>query len=818
MSIVAEYLETLNDAQREAVVNFRSPSLIIAGAGSGKTRVLTCRIAYMLEQGVDPVSIIALTFTNKAAREMRERIEQLLSPQATRRIWMGTFHSLFSRILRTEAELLGYPSSYSIYDASDAKNLVKAVIKELKLSDETYKPGDIAARISLAKNNLITPAAYEANASLIAEDRERRRPQFIDIYKLYAQKCKQNGAMDFDDLLLNTNILFRDHPDVLARYRERFRYILVDEYQDTNVAQYVIIRNLAAGNSGICVVGDDAQSIYSFRGAKIENILRFRNDFPSAQTFKLEQNYRSTQTIVNAANSIIEKNKKRLQKQAFSKGDVGEKIGVVKAYTDKEEAMLIASDIVDTIRDQRIGYDQIAILYRTNAQSRALEEALRGRNVPYKIFGGVSFYQRKEIKDLLAYIRLVINPRDNEAFLRIINTPSRGIGDVTVSRIADAAVRKGLSLWEAVSELTPEEMELKGAASKRLTDFVAVINDLASMRAVSQAHELALEIASRSGIIGMYKIQQTPEAVSALENIEELINSVRAFSEEQAQTEMEEEGATSGTTLEEWLQNVALLTDMDNEKPEDRNRVTLMTVHGAKGLEFDCVYVAGLEENLFPSLMSMGNQDGLEEERRLFYVALTRARRKAVLSFAESRFKWGEMTFCRPSRFLGEIDPQYLDIQFDPDELSPAGKPDSFEKPQNTFQRGAYGYAQNRGAARPDTRPAYESVPSSRPNYDTPKVGLGTRFRSVGRRPVTDTGSNPDTATNRTTTHYATPPSGQQNNTGEIAVGMTVHHDRFGTGRVIGVEEMSGDTKITVDFNGAGRKTLLKRFARLTIV
>lgn len=818
VSIVAAYLETLNDAQREAVVNFRSPSLIIAGAGSGKTRVLTCRIAYMLEQGVDPGSIIALTFTNKAAREMRERIGQLLSPQATRRIWMGTFHSLFSRILRTEAELLGYPSSYSIYDASDAKNLVKAVIKELKLSDETYKPGDIAARISLAKNNLITPAAYEANASLIAEDRERRRPQFVDIYKLYAQKCKQNGAMDFDDLLLNTNILFRDHPDVLVRYRERFRYILVDEYQDTNVAQYVIIRNLAAGNPGICVVGDDAQSIYSFRGAKIENILRFRNDFPSAQTFKLEQNYRSTQTIVNAANSIIEKNKKRLQKQAFSKGDVGEKIGVVKAYTDKEEAMLIASDIVDTIRDQRIGYDQIAILYRTNAQSRALEEALRGRNVPYKIFGGVSFYQRKEIKDLLAYIRLVINPRDDEAFLRIINTPSRGIGDVTVSRIADAAARKRLSLWEAVSELTPEEMELKGAASKRLTDFVAVINDLASMRAVSQAHELALEIASRSGIIGMYKIQQTPEAVSALENIEELINSVRAFSEERAQTEMEEEGAASGTTLEEWLQNVALMTDMDNEKPEDRNRVTLMTVHGAKGLEFDCVYVAGLEENLFPSLMSMGNQDGLEEERRLFYVALTRARRKAVLSFAESRFKWGEMTFCRPSRFLGEIDPRYLDIRFDPDELTTVGKPDSFEKPQNTFQRGAYGYAQNRGAAKPDSRPVYEPSHSSRPNYNTPKVGLGTQFRSVGRRPVTDTGSNPDTATNRTTTNYATPPSGQQNNQGEIVVGMTVHHDRFGTGRVIGVEEMSGDTKITVDFNGVGRKTLLKRFARLTIV
>ena len=669
--VVSEYIQKLNDAQREAVVNFRCPSLIVAGAGSGKTRVLTCRIAYMLEQGVAPDTILALTFTNKAAAEMRERIGQLLSPQATRRIWMGTFHSLFSRILRAEADKLGYPSSYTIYDASDARNLVKQIIREMNLSDETYKPGDIAARISLAKNNLITPGAYEANASLQAEDRERRRPQFVDIYKLYVQKCRQNGAMDFDDLLLNTNILFKDFPDVLARYQAQFRYILVDEYQDTNFAQYVIIRRLAEQHSNVCVVGDDAQSIYSFRGAKIENILRFRNDFPDARIFKLEQNYRSTQTIVDAANSIIEKNTKQIRKRSFSTAEQGEKIKVIKAYTDKEEAILIAGDIASTVREKDLAYSEIAILYRTNAQSRSLEESLRGRNIPYKIYGGVSFYQRKEIKDLLAYVRLVVNPKDDEAFRRVINTPARGIGDVTVNRIAAAAAERNLSLWEAVSTLSSDDMEMKGAAGKKVTAFAGMIGELSGMRATAEAYELGLEIAVRSGIIGTYKMQQTPEAVSALENIEELINSVRAYTDEQKRIAAESgDDAQARVTLDEWLQNVALLTDMDNEKPEERNKVTMMTVHGAKGLEFEYVYVAGLEENLFPSMMSLGNEEGLEEERRLFYVALTRAKRGAVLSFAESRFKWGEMTFCRPSRFLGEIDPKFLDIQFDADDLS----------------------------------------------------------------------------------------------------------------------------------------------------
>ena len=644
--VVSEYIQKLNDAQREAVVNFRCPSLIVAGAGSGKTRVLTCRIAYMLEQGVAPDTILALTFTNKAAAEMRERIGQLLSPQATRRIWMGTFHSLFSRILRAEADKLGYPSSYTIYDASDARNLVKQIIREMNLSDETYKPGDIAARISLAKNNLITPGAYEANASLQAEDRERRRPQFVDVYKLYVQKCRQNGAMDFDDLLLNTNILFKDFPDVLARYQAQFRYILVDEYQDTNFAQYVIIRRLAEQHSNVCVVGDDAQSIYSFRGAKIENILRFRNDFPDARIFKLEQNYRSTQTIVDAANSIIEKNTKQIRKRSFSTAEQGEKIKVIKAYTDKEEAILIAGDIASTVREKDLSYSEIAILYRTNAQSRSLEESLRGRNIPYKIYGGVSFYQRKEIKDLLAYVRLVVNPKDDEAFRRVINTPARGIGDVTVNRIAAAAAERNLSLWEAVSTLSSDDMEMKGAAGKKVTAFAGMIGELSGMRATAEAYELGLEIAVRSGIIGTYKMQQTPEAVSALENIEELINSVRAYTDEQKRIAAESgDDAQARVTLDEWLQNVALLTDMDNEKPEERNKVTMMTVHGAKGLEFEYVYVAGLEENLFPSMMSLGNEEGLEEERRLFYVAMTRCRKKLFFVVDQSR----------PSRFIYEL-------------------------------------------------------------------------------------------------------------------------------------------------------------------
>lgn len=689
---MSDYIQTLNPTQHDAVVNYQGASLIIAGAGSGKTRVLTCRIAYMLSQGVPASSILALTFTNKAAREMRERIDTLVPGGMSRRLWMSTFHSIFARILRAEADKLGYPSSFTIYDASDAKNLVKLAIKELNLSDETYKPNNIAARISKAKNNLVTPQAYEANSSLQAEDRELRIPQFLDIYKLYMRKCRENGAMDFDDLLLNTNILMRDRPDVLAKYQEQFRYILVDEYQDTNFAQYVIIRQLGARHGNVCVVGDDAQSIYSFRGAKIENILRFQQDFPGAKLFKLEQNYRSTQTIVNAANCVIEKNQRQIRKKSFSAAEKGEKIRVLKAYTDKEESSLIASDIYTTVRTRGAQYSDIAILYRTNAQSRALEEALRNRNIPYKIYGGMSFYQRKEVKDLLAYVRLVVNPRDDEALRRIINTPARGIGEVTLNKIAAAAATHNMSMWEAVSTLGVSEIGLSGAAANKVAQFAKMIGELSEMRATTEAYTLGLEIATRSGLIGTYKMQQTPESISALENIEELLNSIRSYVEEQERAVAESTAADEAPTpgmiqIDEWLQNIALLTDMDNEKPEEFNKVTLMTVHSAKGLEFEYVYIAGLEENLFPSLMSLGSPEGLEEERRLFYVALTRAKRAAVLSFAESRFKWGEMTFSRPSRFLGEIDPCYLDVQFDLD-----CDPEEDEDSASTYGRAAGGY------------------------------------------------------------------------------------------------------------------------------
>ncbi|MDD3107681.1 MAG: 3'-5' exonuclease [Alistipes sp.] len=821
---MSDYIQTLNDAQREAVTHYQEPSLIVAGAGSGKTRVLTCRIAYMLEQGVAPYHILALTFTNKAAAEMRERISALLSPHLTRQIWMGTFHSIFARILRAESEHLGYPSSYTIYDAADSRNLIKMLIREMNLNDENYKPNEIVSRISLAKNNLITPSAYEANASLLAEDRERRRPQFAELYKSYALRCHQNGAMDFDDLLLQTNILFRDYPEVLAKYQQQFHYILVDEYQDTNSAQYLIVKRLAERQAKVCVVGDDAQSIYSFRGAKIENILRFKNDFPAAKVFKLEQNYRSTQTIVNAANSIIEKNARQIRKHSFSTGEMGEKIRVIKAYTDKEEALMVANDIAATARATSGAYDAIAILYRTNAQSRALEEALRSRNIPYKIFGGLSFYQRKEIKDLVAYIRLVLNPQDDEAFRRIINTPARGIGDVTVGRIASAAAQQGISLWEAIHTLAPEQMDLRGAAGKKVTEFVATIVQLSALRGTASAHELGLEIALRSGIIGCYKMQQSPEATSALENIEELINSIRAYADEQERISNEAgESLQAPVTLDQWLQNVALLTDMDNDKPEERNKVTLMTVHGAKGLEFDHVYIAGMEENLFPSLMSLGTPEGLEEERRLFYVALTRAKQSAMLSFAESRFKWGEMTFSRPSRFLGEIDGRYLDLQFDEseletdsaEELNDAGPSFAIPRPralrregQGEEERTPKGRMPYQGAA----RTYYPERERSSREGATPKVQVPTpegRFRRMGVRAVAE-----DSAP----LQGAPEPQASQEIAGGLQVGMRVQHEKFGVGEITAIELWNGDQKLSVDFGAAGRKTLLRRIARLRIL
>lgn len=865
---MSDYIKNLNEAQRAAVVHFEKPSLIVAGAGSGKTRVLTCRIAYMLEQGVPPYTILALTFTNKAAAEMRERIAVLVGTAKSRYIWMGTFHSIFARILRTEAASLGYPQSFTIYDTADSRNVIKTIIKELSLNDETYKPAAVQARISLAKNNLVTPEAYEANASLVGEDRERKVPQICEIYKRYAAKCREYGAMDFDDLLLNVNILFRDFPQVLEKYQEMFRYILVDEYQDTNYAQYIIIRRLAQHHSRVCVVGDDAQSIYSFRGAKIENILRFRNDFPGAEIFKLEQNYRSTQTIVNAANSVIWKNRKQIKKESFSEGAKGEAIKVVKAYTDQEEASLVADGLRARVRDNGADWSEMAVLYRTNMQSRVMEEALRRRGIPYKVFGGLSFYQRKEVKDLIAYIRLVVNPKDDEAFRRIINYPARGIGDVTLNRIAEAATAHRVSLWEAVSMLPADDLALKAGAGKKVADFVELIRSLSLKRATTDLYDMGLEIATRSGIIGLYKMEYTPEAMSALDNIEELLNSMKTF-EEQREQEMREMEATpeeieelsEGTetqvtgppSLEEWLQNVALLTDADNEKPDERNKVTLMTVHSAKGLEFRFVFIVGLEENLFPNLMGMGSPEELEEERRLFYVALTRAKEAAMLSFSETRFKWGNTEFCRPSRFLSEIDPKYLDISFDLDDGN--GEEHPVEGMRRRFSErnsggstgyygersgqrenyGGYGGGARGGYAGRDGRfyadrenntqrgeaarrwvspkPGGGSPVAPRPvervEVPRPPVGEGTRFRSMGVRAVASA-EDSDIPPSR----FSAPSEAGS----EYAAGMVVLHGKFGRGRIVAVEQAAGDTKLIVEFEEFGRKTLLSKFARLTVV
>lgn len=831
---MSEFLDKLSDVQREAAVNYKGPSIIVAGAGSGKTRVLTYRIAYMLEQGVPPYHILSLTFTNKAAKEMKERIGQIVSPARARSLWMGTFHSVFARILRNEADKLGYPSSFTIYDTTDSKNVVKAVIKEMNLSDETYKINDIYGRISLAKNNLVTAASYESNTMLMAEDRERRRPQFFEVYKRYVQKCREYGAMDFDDLLLNMNILFRDFPDVLARYQEQFRYVMVDEYQDTNMAQYLIVKRIAEGLKNICVVGDDAQSIYSFRGAKIENILRFQKDYPDARIFKLEQNYRSTQTIVNAANSVIDKNKRQIRKKSFSANDEGDKIKVYKSYTDQEEALIVVSDVWSVLRSGHAEYSDIAVLYRTNAQSRVLEESFRRRNIPYKIYGGQSFYQRKEIKDVLAYIRLMVNPKDDEALKRIINYPARGIGDVTVNKIADVARERGVSMWEVIEGMGAEQVELRGAAGKKIKDFAAMIQEMSAGIYTTPAYELGLQAATRSGIIGSFKMQQTPEAVSVLENIDELLNSIASF----AESRKEEDPENTMVTIDDWLQNVSLLTDMDNEKGEDRNRVTLMTVHSAKGLEFEYVYIVGLEESLFPSQMCSDSLEDLEEERRLFYVALTRAKKGAVLTFSETRFRWGNVTSNRPSRFIKEIDPVYLDMKFSDGEEEYSvsdGDDDEVRTPRRPYgggqsygQRSAYGQrGENRTeSGDPDGRSRrFNRLPDSEPRVPSVSVNppqrsvLGSNMKSIGKRMVSDveavSGGNTATQNGLSENQPVGKPSGGGT---KMSVGCVVEHEKFGRGVVTVLEETPNGAKATVEFDTEGAKTLLLKYARLNVV
>ncbi len=841
-------LAGLNPAQRDAVIHYDVPSLIIAGAGSGKTRVLTSRIAYMIEQGVAPERILALTFTNKAAEQMRTRIAQMLPDNRARRIRMGTFHSVFSRILRENAELIGFPQSFTIYEPADSRNLLKTIVRELNLADEKYKPNVLASRISYAKNCLVTPGAYLASANYAAEDRQAQIPEFGNIYNIYCQRCKHNGAMDFDDLLLQTNILLRDHPDVLRRYQEQFEYILVDEYQDTNYAQYIIIRRLSQLHSRVCVVGDDAQSIYSFRGAKIENILSFKKDYPSAKVFKLEQNYRSTRTIVEAANSVIARNHKRMEKHCFSEGAVGEKIRILKAYTDREEAEMVVSDLREKIRETGDRWSDVVILYRTNNQSAVLEDNLRRRGVPYRIYKGSSFYDHKEIKDLLAYIRLVINPRDDEAFRRIVNYPARGIGETTVQRIAQLAAAQGSSMWEAVDALVAEPAAdaVQRTIARKVAEFVAMIRALSLARNEKGLYDFGLEIASRSGILAAYRAENSPEATSALDNIEELLNSMQLFKEQRdAEIRGGERQADEEATIEEWLQQVMLMTDMDKDDPEEDDKVTLMTVHSAKGLEYKYVYIVGLEENLFPSQRAAESPDGIEEERRLFYVALTRAKVQATISYAETRFKWGNMEFSRPSCFLREIDPRYVEADFDTQELrtqrqQEPGGPSAIDELRRRFdyrfqqQRqgasasrtggapaGGYGARGGYGTSGGFGRPADGESGTARRYARTAAEGPGhvASQRQTSRLAASDPAlvqpPRPSTAGMRrlgVRPAQSTAPAAA----GAYAVGDRVEHATFGVGVIRRIEQLAGDQKLVVAFDNAGEKTLLAKFARLT--
>jgi len=848
-------LQGLNPAQRAAVEAYDSPSLIIAGAGSGKTRVLTSRIAYMLEQGVAPANILALTFTNKAAEQMRERIRAMVPGRKSRELFMGTFHSIFARILRTDAEQIGFPANFTIYDTSDAKNLLKTLVKESNLDADKYKPNVLLSRISQAKNALVTPGAYQANSVHATEDRRAQIPEFGNIYNLYCQRCKHNGAMDFDDLLLQTNILLRDCPDVLARYQEQFRYILVDEYQDTNYAQYIIIRRLSEGRGEgrgkVCVVGDDAQSIYSFRGAKIENILSFQRDYPEAKVFKLEQNYRSTRTIVEAANSVIVHNAHRMEKQCFSEGAEGEKIKVLKAYTDREEAELVVQELRDRVRMTGEKWNEAAILYRTNNQSQALEEALRRRGIPYRIYKGASFFDRKEIRDLLAYIRLVVNPRDDEAFRRIVNYPARGIGDTTVQRIAQLAAAAGTSMWEAVDALTAEPAAdpVQRTVARKVAEFAALVRALSLERNEKGLYDFGMEVASRSGILALYRRENTPESASALENIEELLNSMQLF-KEQRDAEIRAGEPVAEATVEEWLESVALTTDMDKkEEAGDDDKVTLMTVHSAKGLEFEYVFIVGMEENLFPSLRAAESPEGFEEERRLFYVALTRAKRCAVLSYAESRFRWGQMEFSRPSCFLREIDPRYLDGgDFGADrtplrEPAAAGGRTAIEELRRRFDvryrqrpagaggrtaagggKPAFGSKQTLGSGRFASSGGMKSAfgarsggysGASRCEADggAQRFGAGGGANPALQRPLLQHPVAPEKL--RRLNAGAAPAAGAAVASG-YAVGERVVHATFGPGEIVRIETLAADDKLIVRFDAYGEKTLLAKFAKLT--
>ena len=781
-----DYIEELNEGQRNAVLYNDGPSLVIAGAGSGKTRVLTYKIAYLLENGYQPWNILALTFTNKAAREMKERIARQMGPERARHLWMGTFHSIFLRILHVEAGHIGFTSQFTIYDTADSKSLIRSIIKEMGLDEKVYKPGMVQARISNAKNHLVSPAGYANNKEAYEGDRAAKVPALRDIYQRYWERCRQADAMDFDDLLFYTFLLFRDHPEVLARYQDQFRYILVDEYQDTNFTQHSIVLQLAKNHQHVCVVGDDAQSIYSFRGADIDNILYFTKVYPDTKVFKLEQNYRSTQTIVRAANSLIEKNQWQIRKEVFSEKEKGEAIGVYQAYSDVEEGDIVVNKIAELRREKRYAYSDFAILYRTNAQSRIFEEAMRKRSMPYRIYGGLSFYQRKEIKDVIAYFRLIVNPNDEEAFKRIINYPARGIGDTTVGKIIAAATGHNVSLWTVLCEPLAYGLNFNKGTVGKLQAFRELISAFITDAAEKNAYEIGADIIRQSGIINDVCQDNSPENLSRKENIEELVNGMSDFC-----AQRQEEG-NPNVLLGDFLSEVSLLTDQDSDKDGDDEKITLMTVHSAKGLEFKNVFVVGMEENLFPSGMVGDSPRALEEERRLFYVAITRAEEHCFLSYAKTRFRYGKMEFGSPSRFLKDIDIRFLRLPQD------AGMFRRVEEEAAAFRReNARGFAPDRedapygGKERVSVRPKQQIIAPTVP-------------RNLKRvAPSANTAST-------------SPSAGGSAN--RVQQGQLIEHERFGLGEVLKVEGEGDNAKATIRFKNAGDKQLLLRFARFKVL
>jgi len=772
-----DYLKGLNEAQYEAVTTLEGPLMVLAGAGSGKTRVLTMRIAHLITNLVDPFNILALTFTNKAAKEMKERIAKVVGQSEARSLWMGTFHSVFARILRSEAHLLGFPSNFTIYDTQDSLNVLKKVLKELNIDADLYKPKKVLARISNYKNNLITVKAYFNNPELIENDERANMKHMGLIYQKYVDVCYRNGSMDFDDLLLRTNELLTRFPEVLSKYQDRFRYILVDEYQDTNHSQYLIVKALASKFENICVVGDDAQSIYSFRGANIYNILNFKKDYPDAVTVSLEQNYRSTQNIVNAANVVISKNVQQFKKNVFSDNEEGEKIKVYRSLSDADEANFVASNIWELHNSQQRKFTDFAILYRTNSQTRAFEDALRRKNIPYRVFGGLSFYQRKEVKDLVAYLRLLINENDGEALSRIINFPARGIGETTQNKLIVFADSQNVSISSVLDNLGiyAPQLGLNNGILTKLADFWAMIKAFQVMLKTENAYTVAMEVAKRTGLIKFLKDDQTPEGISRVENVQELMNSMQGFIEEQQQIE------DGDPSLSNFLENIALSADTQNDKKEDGDQVSLMTIHLSKGLEFPIVHLVGLEENLFPSFMSSSTREELEEERRLFYVALTRAEKQAFLSYAVSRFQWGKITDAEPSRFLSEMDSAHLEF------INPA------IESRFVNHSGLKSNIFDDGPSEPRYFKKKEEKKSIQRNEPLP---VPQNLKPVATAKITN-------------------PSGLSSE--NIEVGDKVRHDRFGVGEVLFLDGTDPQNiKAKVKFQHEGEKNLILKFAKLT--